>query len=96
MLPLAPVDWRGWRVILYAQALRLRVPFWPAGLVWLRPWHMEVFAPDQSHRRVPLHDLTRFLLLGIGALTLVSLALLWRAGRAAGVGERSEVQHAET
>jgi hypothetical protein len=77
----APVDWGGWRVIPYTQALRLRAPFWPAGLIWIRPLRLEVFAPDQSHRRLAVRDLTRLLLLGIGGLALLSLGLLWRAGR---------------
>jgi hypothetical protein len=95
-LALAPVDWRGWRVVPYARALRLRLPFWPVGLVWLRPWRLESIAPDQSRRWVPVRDLTGALLLSIGALALLSLVLLWRAGRPSSVERRLEGRYAET
>ena len=58
-----------------SRALVLQIPGLRGGFVWNRPSAVRISQPGVPDRLVPIRDITRLTLLGIGALALLGALL---------------------
>lgn len=65
------------RIVPFSQALVVRLPGFPAGVVWNRPTAVWVRTPDGNEQTLPIHDETLLAMLRWFGLAAVFGALVW-------------------
>ena len=77
-----PIIVGDYRIIPFAQSLRLQFPGWRlGGVIWNRPASVLVMTPDGQEKVLPVHDITRRVqlsLLGAGIVAVLLFRMIFR------------------
>jgi hypothetical protein len=69
------------QIMPISQAIRMRLPGLPGGLIWNRPVSVVVTSAGGQEQILPIRDITRIAQLAIWAMAVLGSFLFWWASR---------------
>jgi len=72
-----PVETKGGKLIVFSQAVQLRIPGMRGGLVWNRPVSLLATSADGHEQVIPIQDVTRTIVWTLAGAALATGLFFW-------------------